>query len=82
MVQLLGEFIFANSSSGRSIKRLDQNVGDATVRQLLEHLGKDDDVDKMQVHSIMIQSPSVRRAKEEVNTIFIQSSEASFSMNL
>lgn len=74
VVELLGEFMFANSSRGRSIKRSNQNPGDATVQELLEHLGKDEDVKKMQVHSSIIQSPSVRGAiKEVIQSLLVSS---------
>ncbi|KXG33446.1 uncharacterized protein LOC8079251 isoform X2 [Sorghum bicolor] len=76
VVELLGEFMFANSSRGRSIKRLNQNAGDATVQELLEHLGKDEDVEKMQVHSSIIQSPSVQGAKKEEKSVRLEKTDA------
>ncbi|OEL32367.1 hypothetical protein BAE44_0006614 [Dichanthelium oligosanthes] len=67
VVELLGEFTFANSSRGRSIKSLNQYAGDAAVEELSEPLGKD--VDKMQMNSSFVQSPSVRRGRKEENSV-------------
>ncbi|KAL5656734.1 hypothetical protein ACJX0J_036053, partial [Zea mays] len=65
VVELLGEFVLASSSRERSTKKLYQNAGDATDKKLLKPLKKDEDVEKMQMHSSIIQSPSVGRAKKE-----------------
>ncbi|XP_062206979.1 uncharacterized protein LOC133908822 [Phragmites australis] len=67
VVELLGEFTFADSSRGRSIKNLNQHAGDAAVQEPSKSLGKD--VDKMQKNSSIVQSPSVRRASKEENAV-------------
>ncbi|RCV27506.1 hypothetical protein SETIT_5G330200v2 [Setaria italica] len=64
VVELLGEFTFANSARGRAIKSLNQYAGDAAVQELPEK-----DVDKMQMNSSIDQTPSVRRGRKEENSV-------------
>ncbi|CAO1944831.1 unnamed protein product [Urochloa humidicola] len=63
VVELLGEFTFAERSRVRAIKRLNQYGGDAAVQGLPKR-----DVDKMQMNSSIIQTPSVRRERKEENS--------------
>ncbi|KAF8663806.1 hypothetical protein HU200_055137 [Digitaria exilis] len=61
VVEILGEFTFANSSRGRPIKNMNQYAEDAAVSELLEK-----DVDKMHMNSSIVQTPSVRGGRKEV----------------
>uniref|UniRef100_A0A0A9CZP7 Uncharacterized protein n=1 Tax=Arundo donax TaxID=35708 RepID=A0A0A9CZP7_ARUDO len=54
VVELLGEFTFADSSRARSINNLNQHAGD---------------VDKVQKNSSIVQTPTVRRARKEGNAV-------------
>ncbi|CAO2178130.1 unnamed protein product [Urochloa humidicola] len=63
VVELLGEFTFAERSRVRAIRRLNQYGGDAAVQGLPKR-----DVDKMQMNSSIIQTPSVRRERKEENS--------------
>jgi hypothetical protein len=63
IVELLGEFAFANSARGRGIKSLNQYSGDAAVQE------PEKDVDKMQMNSSIDQTPIVRRRRKEVNQV-------------
>ncbi|CAL4973883.1 unnamed protein product [Urochloa decumbens] len=60
VVELLGEFTFAESSRGRTIKSLNQYGGDVAVQELTKK-----DVDKIQMNSSIIQTPNVRRERKE-----------------
>ncbi|PAN28342.1 hypothetical protein PAHAL_5G146700 [Panicum hallii] len=64
VVELLGEFTFADSSRGRAIKSLNQYAGGAAIQELPEK-----DVDKMQMNSSISQTHSVQRGRKEENSV-------------
>jgi hypothetical protein len=64
VVELLGEFTFADSSRGRAIKSLNQYAGGAAIQELPEK-----DVDKMQMNSSISQTHSVQRGRKEASPI-------------
>ncbi|CAO2171581.1 unnamed protein product [Urochloa humidicola] len=63
VVELLGEFTYAESSRVRAIKKLNQYGGDAALQELPEK-----DVDKMQMNSSIIQTPSVQKERKQENS--------------
>ncbi|KAG2600952.1 hypothetical protein PVAP13_5KG559300 [Panicum virgatum] len=71
VVELLGEFTFANSSRGSAIKSLNQYAGDAAVQELPEK-----DADKMQKNSSISQTHSVERGRKEENSVRREKTDA------
>ncbi|RLN23885.1 uncharacterized protein C2845_PM07G24100 [Panicum miliaceum] len=71
VVELLGEFTFANSSRGRAIKSLNQYNGDAAIQELSEK-----DVDKMQMNSGISQTHSVQRGRKEESSLRREKTDA------
>ncbi|CAO2182791.1 unnamed protein product [Urochloa humidicola] len=71
VVELLGEFTFAESSRGRAINSLNQYDGDAAVQELPKK-----NADKMQMNSSIIQTPSVQKERKEENSAKVEKTVA------